>query len=557
MGARARSRLRLELWVQEELAPRPRSRAPIGLYLFTLFCALYLLGMSGTFLGNADSVFMFGVAESLARARDVAISPRIADLQEPKDAFEFLRGADGRLYFYKGMSYSMVLVPFYLLGQGLAWVTGLTDREVQLTMLTASAAGPLLGALECVLLYHLALALGFARRTAVLTALLAGLGTIIWADSKSNMSEPLLGLTITGAYLGLAHLQQRPTAGWAAFTGSCLSVLFLSQPAMLLLVVPVVTAYLLWGGWRAWRTERRQAAVAVGAYGLALLVGLGLLGWLNWLRYGSLVSAGYEGAMQPGLAIPVYIGIYGLLLSAGKSIFLYSPPLVCAAAAAPAFCRRVGMLGTLPLALLAVFLVAYGRISFWHGDGAWGPRYLIPLTGVLVVMVAAYIEETPTIGRRVVLLALIALGGVVQVIGVLTSTPAYFALLLQHGVLQSASPLLPAWYPVIFDPEFSPVVGRGMLLLSALHRLVFGESLIWTVRVGPGGDWVPISLAGYDGLNWWASWLLASSVAPQSALYVGLVLAVVAAGGLAVAGSLRALWRAAGLPRVWAESHAG
>jgi len=159
-------------------------------------------------------------------------------------------------------------------------------------------------------------------------------------------------------------------------------------------------------------------------------------------------------------------------------------------------------------------------------------------------MVAEWIAEARTAARRLLLVGLTALGVVVQLVGALTSTPGYFALLLQHGVLQSDNPLLPAWYPVIFDPEFSPVVGRGMLLLSALHRLVVGESLAWTVRVGPQGTWVALPLQGWDTLDCWVSWLLAPGAYPRGPLLPFLVGAVLVGSAAVIAVSARHLWAA-------------
>jgi hypothetical protein len=136
----------------------------------------------------------------------------------------------------------------------------------------------------------------------------------------------------------------------------------------------------------------------------------------------------------------------------------------------------------------------------------------------------------------------------VQLVGALTSTPGYFSLLLQYGVLQSGNPLLPAWYPVIFDPQFSPVVGRGLLLLSALHRTVFGESLTWTVRVGPQGTWVTLPLQGWDGLDWWVGWLLAPGAYPRGPLLPFLIGVVLAGYAAVIAVSARRLWAVLGPP---------
>jgi hypothetical protein len=240
------------------------------------------------------------------------------------------------------------------------------------------------------------------------------------------------------------------------------------------------------------------------AYGLPLALGAALLALLNASRYGRFTATGYE--WQKGrYDLPLYVGAYGLLFSAGKSLFLYSPPLVLALAGWRAFRQRAGWLGTLPLALLVSFVLVYGQFTIWSGDGAWGPRYLVPLVGPLALGLACAFEPRagrgPDLVHRAAVLVLAGLGAGVQVVGVATSTWLYFKLLIDAGVL-GAEPGTPGWAPILYDPEFSPVAGRAWLLLSRLHRAWEGTSLTWNVPL-PAGGVKTMDLFGYDDLAIW------------------------------------------------------
>ena len=63
--------------------------------------------------------------------------------------------------------------------------------------------------------------------------------------------------------------------------------------------------------------------------GSPILVAILLVGAYNAVRFGSPAETGY-GETAQAFTTPLYIGLYGLLLSPGKSVFLYAPILLAA-----------------------------------------------------------------------------------------------------------------------------------------------------------------------------------------------------------------------------------
>lgn len=485
---------------------------------------------------------MWGVARQLSRGEGVSVAPEVLLLQ-PGD-FDHLKGKDGLYYFPKGMSYSLVLAPFCWLGDALAAVAGAPADPVQrarYAMLGASAAGPLFAALEVLLIFELCL-LAWGLRRAVPAAAGAGLGTLLWSNSKSGFSEPFMGLLITFQLYCLARYHRQPSLRWPALAGAAFALLFLSQPAMAALVGPPLSGLLVW---TAWRTHRLGAGGLIRsgvAFGLPVAAGLAVFGGLNLLRYGELTETGYW-SFVPAY-VPLYEGVYGVLLSSGKSLFLYSPLLILAGYGIRPWLRRIGPVALFPAVLLGLFLGLYGVLPTWHGDGAWGPRYFSPLTGPLAVLAAGFLAPGAPGGRRRerAWIALVALGAAVQVIGVTTSTAGYFGLLIDNNVLGpfNGSTGHAAWRPLLFDPRLSPVPGRAHLLASRVRTWVSGEGGTWRVQRADGVR-VVLKLSGYDAVDLWPA--KAMGVAPGAgkglvAAWIAL-LAVAGAGGLLARSGLR------------------
>jgi hypothetical protein len=375
---------------------------------------------------------------------------------------------------------------------------------------------------------------GFSLRAAALAAVTSAVATIVWPSSRENSVEVLHGLLITAIFLFLIRTARDPRPRWAALTGCSLAALLFSQPAMMAFVLAPVTAYAAVAFWRHLRAHRAEIVPVLAAYAVPLVGALALLAWVNHIRYGSPFITGYEWAASMP-RVPLYVGVYGFLFSAGKSLFLYSPPLLLSALGARTFLRRAGPVGTFPVGLLAIFIAGYGGLSHWSGDGAWGPRYLVPLTGSLAALMAGWFEDGAAgrAGRWMQRfgLAVIVAGVLVQCIGVTTSTAAYFGLLIRAGVIEPPTGS-PRWAPVVFDPEYSPVAGRARLLLSNIHRQVLGTSMSWRM---PDATGTPrdVALGEYDVADLWPTYVPMSSTVWMALTILGC--AVVAASGAGLA----------------------
>ena len=196
-------------------------------------------------------------------------------------------------------------------------------------------------------------------------------GTFVWPYAAESFVEPFAA---AGLAWGAAHLLsgRSPAVAALSWAAACLlkPVLWMTIPVFAL-AIALDTRSL----------RGIPAAVrALGVFGAAL--GLHAAG--NRLLYGSFFEGGY-GAEMFRFTTPLGVGLFGLLLSPGRSLFLYAPAVVAGLAGlrrAP----RAAVLLCAGVPLLHLLVVA--RWWSWEGGTAWGPRHLLPVLPLLVAPAA-------------------------------------------------------------------------------------------------------------------------------------------------------------------------
>lgn len=250
----------------------------------------------------------------------------------------------------------------------------------------------------------------YGRREVIAQVAILGLATIWWPYTKIDYSEPLVLTGIFASFL----LMRRGRVGTAMVLAGLTSTL---RPDAMILAG-------LLGLWRLWITRSAVEAVVIA---LALVPGLAVHVAANLARYGSISGFGY-GAER--FDAPLLVGLYGLLFSAGKSVFLYTPPLVLGVLAFRKFAARPDQRKADAVFFLAVFVVQavfYARYWAWSSDDSWGNRYL--MAGALLMCLPA-IE---LMHRRALTVAVAALGFSIQLLPVLMGGLDYLLMVRNHA----------------------------------------------------------------------------------------------------------------------------
>lgn len=405
-------------------APRPAARRraswPVspGAALLLFLLSLYVL-TAGGHTYSYDEETMFALTESLVERGSIVI-PTCTGCP-------ILRASplrDGVNYSRYGPLQSLAATPFYLVGRALSGDDG--AARWFLTRFAATLLNVVVTAGLAGLLYRFARDLGYRTRTALATGLLYGVGTQAWPHARTFASEPLTALLLLGAVYcwwrlarttseerqpvpgeatattsrdqqhgGSRRALARRPAWWAGCVGAGCSLAIATKvgAGIALPVLAAALAATLWrlrrGGWMT----TREALVSGASAALALAVPVALVGWYNATRFGSPFETGYSarevGTIQNG---DFWLGLRGLLISPGKSLFLFSPVVALAMPAWWPFARRHRGLALVAAGLALTHLLFYARVPYWHGDVAWGPRYLDFVLPLLVLPLAAGFE---------------------------------------------------------------------------------------------------------------------------------------------------------------------
>jgi hypothetical protein len=430
-----------------EGAKRPPGLARPAFLLGVFFLSLNLLTMGGH-LDSPDEELMFQVTRSLAERGSMDISDTgVAEHLT-------LTGADGRTYVPYSPVASVISVPFYKVGQGLAAVLPPRYSEVA-TRFAVGLRDPLISALACVVFFLLAAELGYGAAVAAVLTIALGVGTLVWPFSKYSFSEPVTGFFLLLAVYAAFTAVRSTRLAWSAVSGIALG-LAVGSKATAAFAVPALLVYLVAAGAPPLRTRVRRLVPFVVVLGVPAAA----LAYVNLTRFGNPLDTGYH--IQGIIDFSNWIGIAGLLASPSKSVFLYAPVALLGVAGLVPLARKWPWEAGVLFWLIASHIVFHGLLSIWPGDAGWGPRYLVPIVPFMVLPAGAVLAWTHGLVRRVgwssfgVLLALgvfVNLGGVlvdqrVSFVQLLDEAGGNFVVMDEHRWQPRLSPVLIHWAEV-------------------------------------------------------------------------------------------------------------
>lgn len=368
-------------------APRPlgtRLSHPwlVGLLLFLCILSGYLLAYNvDKPTHNADWYIRYQVACSIVERNAFNIRPYDhSDRTGP--------GADGLQYSQYTLGQTTALIPFYLLGRVVAGVAHTNcDATIAppMVFLTAKLLDIILGALLGTLFFATARLLGYARGIALMLTLLLAFGTALWPDVLSGEEHTLEGLfVLAAAYAALRYtIARHKNPLWLAVMGMAAGLVFVTRVAGLI-AIPIFALYLLvlhrrWqpGDWK--RSFLHDSAI----YAAGVLPSIIINAAFDAIRFGSPLRTGPN--PDHSFGYPPWLGILNLLISPGKGLIWYVPALFLLPLVARSFWHRFPLPTILFGIICGMYLLFYANVNYWHGDPAWGPRYLYAILPYLIL----------------------------------------------------------------------------------------------------------------------------------------------------------------------------
>ena len=348
------------------------------------------------------------------------------DPSQPQLQGSYQKGRDGKPVSKYGIGEPIAAAPFFVTGRVVASVLGdehdgscrgpnalaccrsvtndpdtfradcqanAHDMIVQTTTLFTNS---LITALTLVLVIIVSLQLGAPLRGAVLIGFAFGFGSFAFAYAKTLGAESGTAMCLIAAVMLAIEAARtgRTRALVACGVAAGAACLFRSTAAIFL---PALGAWFLVVGYR--RRDVRSAVRYGALFSAGAAAALAVLVLLNLWRYGSALSFGYgqTGSNLHGIRArgSLLTGLWGLWLSPGKSIFLYAPFVLLAVAGIVISFRKLPAEMGMLVALVAANTVFFARVRFWHGDWAWGPRYMIIVLPCLAAMCAPLVGMVP------------------------------------------------------------------------------------------------------------------------------------------------------------------
>ncbi len=398
---------------------RPHSSRRIAVWLFASFQFFYLLTSTGR-VRTPDEYNTLYTTESLVLRGSTAV-PQAVQLHNFYGRYDLY--GQPRAAYPPGQA--LLCTPWYALGQYLlARLPGVPADDTDLLVgFSSCLSSATFSALTVTFFFLLLVGIGIASRVSLFAAAMVGLGTPVFAYSAWLFSEPLSAAVFVGVALllfgrGHERIPLRP----AFVAGLVLGLATIIRPTNVLAIPVFAVAVLVRDGKPALR-----AAFVLGA---ASAVGVVALLSHNALLFGGPFEFGYpaiaEGAKRlNAFDTPLVKGLYGFLLSPGKSVFVFAPPVILALAGLRRLWKLERGAATVAMVLPSIYLFFFARYTQWEGGYCVGPRYMVPSIVLLCLALGPILAEgaarISAASVRKLALLLLVLGASVQCVSLATS----------------------------------------------------------------------------------------------------------------------------------------
>lgn len=427
----------------------------IVLNLFVFFASLYLLTASGPNFYETDAAQLrFEVAKSIIERNDINVSENIG-----------IQGSDGRYYSWVGIGSAIVSIPFYLVSSILKIPPKFTIQCLNLFF----------GAATVVLVFLFVILLGYSKRVSLLVALSYGLGTFAWPLTKQPFDNTMeTFFVLFSVYLIYLYNVNQKTP-FLLFSAFSLGFAFITRLTSIL-VLPslfIIVMYSFSKKSKGLKRILRNITKEILLFSLAFIPFLCLYCWYNYYRFGSIFETGYSLiASRTGLdffsGTPLLTGLGGLLISPGKGFFYYSPIAILSLFSFRSFMKKHRSLSFSFLLIIVSYLLFLSRNIYWHGDWAWGPRYLLVLTPFFIIPLVGLIDSMVSSNKKPIkniVYIIFSLSLIIQLAAISVDFQKYFFYLTYEDKVKfdvvhgSGVPRMKVPPPEIyFNCDYSPII---------------------------------------------------------------------------------------------------
>ena len=386
-------------------------------------------------------------------------------------------GIDGRIYSIHGLGWPVLAAPFYLVGKH----TGLNPAVlVSLMALLVSGATVLL-------VFLFSRSIGYSNRSSLAAAIFYGLGSMAWPYSK-HPSDHIIEtfFILLSVYMMYIYRSQKKSF-FLIF--SALSIGYaLNTRLTSSLIIPALYFMIIWDYIenRNLPGSIKQVIRNITIFSVTLLPSVGFIAWYNCYRFGSVFETGYQlvaarTRIDFFTGTPILTGLCGLLISPGKGILYYSPVVVFFLFGFCSFSKKNPILAIIFLYIILSTLLFISKNVYWHGDWAWGPRFVFAIIPFLIIPSADLFETggwAKSTYRKIFLYTVFVFGLIVQIaaISVHVYSHFYHLQLDEHISFQTVSKEGTAFISeppddIYFDWKRSPILAQFRYIMKIAKNI--------------------------------------------------------------------------------------
>ncbi|UCE17517.1 MAG: hypothetical protein JSV84_11560 [Gemmatimonadota bacterium] len=414
-----------------------------ALLLFFFFLSVYLLAMGGRNV-SVDSGPKYELTKSLVERRSIAIPWRVMATESRHD---------DKIFSPYGLGFSAVAGIFYSWGKVMERVIPPELHQYfangDLPYFFTTTTNQFIMALFCMVFFLFCCKFGYPISVSMILTLIVGLGTNVLPMSKFFYGTGLLMLLIwLSLYLLLGYkLERKPYHLFLA--GFFLGASSLARFQGFFVAFPAVTLYMLAAVIFDQGRRRGLPEIVrdVLLFGVGFMLPMTILFYYNYVRFLDIFDVSGTGLRH--FSGKVYVGLYGYLFSPGKSIFIWSPPVILFFFSIKKFYHDHKFESLLFLWIILFQIVFYSKSDFWHGDAGFGPRYIVPIIPFMILPVGQLLTSAhmkTSLPLKLLFFGVCFAGIFVQMVGASVNFD-HFCFVRWH-IIESVR-FVPHWSPLI------------------------------------------------------------------------------------------------------------
>ncbi len=391
------------------------------LFYFCVAVMSFLCLISSGNLDSEDSWLYASVARNIYYHHQIAAAPD--EYPDLNVHMNMTKGVDGIWRAHGGLGYSLSLVPAIFISDMIHRAYGVTPpQHFPLEHdwsfhLFASFTNAFYGSLLAGILLLYANELGFSRKSSVLISVLTLGTTSLLPLTKFSFTHMMFIAFLTTSFYFIRRFGTTQKIKYLVYSAISFCLMAISYNETFTLTIIPLGLYLL-----AYETPKQRRFTLF----LGFLGGLGMLVLLIALKSPFLGLILQTVKVYPKI---LFEGVWGFLLSPGKSIFLYSPPLLLI----PIFWHKIKktfrpeLVAALALTCCYLYVIGSAFImklglpqAIWHGGMNWGTRYIAVLIPLWMLIVFHIIEALKPLQKKLIVVPLFIVGAWIQLVGIST-----------------------------------------------------------------------------------------------------------------------------------------